>query len=668
MRCRFGTLALLFFFCAVAFGDDPVPSSLRGNINLNGSWQTNAGTEPSPIPPSGWISTRVPAQPITTGTLALWYQDSVYIPSAWLVSGRRWFLNFDQVAHYAAVYLNGQQIGTNYGQYAPFSIEVTSFLLVGTNVINVYVHDSDSTYAYPGANLHQATCSPSYPVNCQALSYRPAAISPTPRNWVGITGDVSVSWRPSGYVQSVITVPSVRNSNLSAVVGVAGSGSYTIQASVLDGSTTVLTFPAQTVQGGSSVTLSPAAWAGPTLWGPPGYGQPKLYTFQSQLLQNGNLLDTEYDTFGFREVWIAGQQIILNGVVLRAVGDTNTALAALRTTNDRRPLAAQFAIYQTSGLNLYEDHWDQDPIAYQLADEMGMIAEGAFYCNGPQPQAEADSQTAWTNFMLSATTAWVQKYANHPSVVIWRPFDVLPGGITRSTFEPQAAAVIAANDPQSRPIADAGTLPQSIDFWSQDVVSSPQNTCAALDPLQDALAAQTRPLFVKEVYNGQTLSCAPAFFSQLYGFMSTYPAMVGFIAQQMDFNDQETFPISWESQSGMGNRPASQPQEPNGMLPNWLGSWTPTSWSTQFAGLDPWPITVTPPLSGDFETSAPVGTVSAVLTPSTGTPYSPSGVTADGGSVWWVVPWTGAGTATYYDSQANVISSQPVTVQAPLPY
>ena len=127
MRRRFGTLALLFLFCAVAFGDDPVPSSLRGNINLNGSWQTNASTEPSPIPPSGWISTRAPAQPITTGTLALWYQDSVYIPSAWLISGRRWFLNFDQVAHYAAVYLDGQQIGTNYGQYAPFSIEITSF-------------------------------------------------------------------------------------------------------------------------------------------------------------------------------------------------------------------------------------------------------------------------------------------------------------------------------------------------------------------------------------------------------------------------------------------------------------------------------------------------------------------------------------------------------------
>lgn len=668
---RYGllTLGMVAVLSAVGFAQDPIPSSARGQINLNGAWQTNASILPSPIPTSGWTPARVPEPPISNGTVALWYQDSIYLPSSWFVSSRRWFLNFDQIAHYAAVYLNGQLIGTHYGQYSPISIEVTPQLLVGTNAIDVYVHDSDSVYAYPFAHLNQSKCtSGGYPANCQALSYRPAATSATMRNWIGIAGDVSLSWRPSGYVQSVVTVPSVRNSTLSAAVSVAGSGTYTIQASVLDGSDTVLSLPAQDVQGGSSVTLSPTNWSNPTLWGPPGYGQPKLYTFETQLLQNGSLVDTEYDTFGFREVWIAGQQLMLNGVALRVVGDNNQPLAPMHTANDRRPLAAQYAIYQTSGLNTYENHWDQDPVAYQLADEMGMLIEGAMFCNGALPQSEADSQTAWTNFMVPAVTAWVQKYANHPSIVIWRPFDVLPPSIQGQTFEPQAASVIAANDPQSRPIADGGTLPQSIDFWSQDVQGTRANTCASLTPLQNSLAAETRPLYVKEVYGGQQFSCAPGFFSAMYGFMSTYPAMVGLMAQQMNFNEQSNFAISWESQSGIGNRPASQEKTLNGMLPNWLGSWTPTTWSTQFASLDPWPITVTAPLSGDFETSAPTGTVLAVLTPASGTQLPPSGVTADGGSVWWVVPWTGSGTATYYDGQSNVLSTQTVSVQSPLPY
>lgn len=151
--------------------------------------------------------------------------DLFYLPSRWQVPGRRRFLRFAQVGHYASVYVNGQLAGQNWGQFAPFQYEITPCVLTGNNTVSVYVHNSDSTYAYQGANLNQSGCASSgLPSNCEALAYRSAANDPVSRNWIGITGDVSLFWRPSSYIQSVAIAPSLRNNSLSAEVTVAGEG------------------------------------------------------------------------------------------------------------------------------------------------------------------------------------------------------------------------------------------------------------------------------------------------------------------------------------------------------------------------------------------------------------------------------------------------------------
>lgn len=646
-----GVTCPLLLLVAMSLNTPLLRGRVRWVMSINGTnWSYQTGGPPSPIPTTGWIQTRVPALPITDGTVSLWYQTTVPVPSSWTPSGHR-FVTL-QAGHYTAVYCGGQLMGQNWGEYAQFTVEITS---CSNNTLDFYVHNADSTYAYQGADIDQSSCSFT---NCMAMSYRSAAATVDERNWIGIVGDVTLSWRPQNYLISALTVPSVQNMSLG--VNVTASGGDSVQATIYDGATAVLTLPAVSLVNGAASLSS--AWANPTFWSP---SNPKLYTLRTQLLQGGTVVDTLCTQFGFRQVWQQGQQVLLNGQPLWMVGDYMTKMAPVLTANDRRPLAMQFYIMQQSGFNTFQSHWeDCGETCYQLADEMGILIVGAFYCTGTQsPSVKADSQSAWVAYMESQVAAYTQAYANHPSIVMWRPVDVTPGAISSVPAHADVDAVVAANDPQARPIVDGGSLAESIDYTVFNLAD-----CPSLTGFEATLAAQTRGLLTKEIYGGQNQPCAAGWLDQLYSLGPLYPADVGMIIQQLELFKNTQFTITWSSQSGIGNRPTSQPTIGNDM-PNWFSEqWTPTQWSTQFAGLATWPLTKNGPQNGDYVGSVPAGTAVALMTPSSG-PETPVAIIPDSqNTVWWVTPWTGASTQSSYDASGKQLSVQSVTVTARSPY
>jgi hypothetical protein len=624
------------------------------------------------IPTSGWSTARVPELPHEDGTSSVWYQQTFYVPSSWNITGRRFFVTLEKAGHYAAVYCNGTYMGDHFGQFSPFQVEVTGYVLFGqNNQIQVYVHKADTTYIRPRADIDQSGC-PAYNPDCIGNAYRSAA-PPNEyiaRNWVGLAGDVTFSWRPAQYLSDVFIVSSIRNLTLTANLQVTGTGpgTATAQATVLDGANPVLTLPSQPVTSGAG-TLE-ASWTNPVFWGPAPYGQPKLYTLKTELLQNGVVVDTSYTQFGFREVWVSGTEVFLNGQKLWSVGNFFLPLSPIRYINDRRELAFINWVAESSGSNTIQSHWDDPGDTWlQLADEMGLLVVGSYFCDGrPQIQSMIDSVSGWTDWEVGTATEWALARRNHPSIIMWRPMDVLPNGLSGTSVLRQIAAAVRAVDPSGRPIAEGS----DIDSWGQSVtIAGDPEECDTGSAYATKLAGETKPLFTKEIYGGAGLPCTATFFDTFYNDAYTGGGL-GLVTPQYIFENKNVTP-TWFSISGIGNRPTTTQ-----VIPDWINrTWTPTPYSTQFAGLyesyfQP-NLLNTSSTSGDYQASGLTSALAdsiAFLAPADGTaPGQPLGVliAQDGSSTaWFVVPGKGTYQLVYTDATKDII--QNVSVSAPPPF
>ena len=164
----------------------------RAEICLNGAWETvrNAGGEA--VPGAGWSPRRVPELPIAGGDppiTSIWYRLRLPIPRAWFRPDRRFVLTLEKVGHHAAVHCNGRRVAEHYGQFTPFEADLTAALQPGAaNEIAIFVHDASGKYARPGAVIDDPR---------EGNAYRGATDRPDQRNWVGIVGDILLSWRPA---------------------------------------------------------------------------------------------------------------------------------------------------------------------------------------------------------------------------------------------------------------------------------------------------------------------------------------------------------------------------------------------------------------------------------------------------------------------------------------
>jgi len=642
-----------------------VSTAPRTEISLNGIWSYVLNQAQSSIPTSGWQTTRIPEPPLT-GITSVWYKRTINVPTSWMQPGRSFFIKLEKAGHYSAVYCNDTFYAENYGQFSPFEVDITSCIIGGQdNEIEIYVHKADTTYVRAGVNIDQSSCPQSNP-DCMGNAYRGAAPTIPQRNWVGLVGDITFSWRPTENVSDVAVVTSVQNWTMQANITVTGSDSQTtVQATVLDGSDPVLTLPAQPVASGTAVLSAP--WITPVLWGPPPYGEPKLYMLQTQLLEAGVVVDTIYTRFGFREVWIVGKEVMLNGQPLWMSGNFFKRLAPIRYTNDRRPEAYWLWILEQSGMNMIESHWDDpgDPFL-DLADEMGMMVIGAFYCDGrPEIQSEVDSASGWTDWMASTAQSWVQRRRNHPSIIMWRPTDALPEGVTNGPVYKQIAAAIRPDDPQNRPIADGS----DIYAWVQKIQSaSDPKKCDSGQAMAAKLASETIPLFTREISGDWVLPCRDSFLDTFYQ-LSWDGGGAGILLGLPPTDVLSLFSPSWFSISGQGNRPTTPM-----LAPNWMTQrWAPTFYSTDFSGL--WKTYVSPtllansPTSGDYQASGIPTDVQSAFLVSTDGVANPIGVIAaeDGsGTAWFIVPEAGNYDLVYTSQGTDYVV--PVTVNPPPPF
>src|SRR5579859_8133212 len=103
----------------------PDAPHLRDSLSLDGEWMFQFGDgSPHPIQvPAPWESQR-PDLRNRAGTAV--YERTLTLPETF--AGRRSFLRFGAVDHFAEVWVNGLFIGRHEGGYTPFEFDITHAL------------------------------------------------------------------------------------------------------------------------------------------------------------------------------------------------------------------------------------------------------------------------------------------------------------------------------------------------------------------------------------------------------------------------------------------------------------------------------------------------------------------------------------------------------------
>ncbi len=418
---------LVMLFCLLGFTHVHAlaPAVQRGEVCLNGDWQAAAGEHEDTLPAVEGFDTTLPVpgvfSPMYTEQPRLnfhkvWYRLDFAVPAAWQ-DGRRVHLDFRSVDHYGKVYVNRQAIGEHYGVVLPFQFDVTDAVKFGEdNELLVFVEDLSRTISTPEAR-EKALATPWSNWKKRRAVARAPNDYPHRVHMPGVSGDVYLRSTPAVFIADVFVKPSVRQKHLTVQVWVTNTGATAQRVTVtqdvsLDGEV-ALTLPAKTVEVPAGETIDfevQKEWADPKLWGYGEYGSATLYFIRSEL-KAGNVRDTRFTRFGFREMWAEGKDFYFNGRKYFIMGDCDSMEKYVYKCT-RAYIARFLQAQRMFNINNLRAGGDGPihQVWFELGDEMGVpmqpcVGVSAF----PNPTSRKNDEFA--------ATVYTKSVRNNPCVV-----------------------------------------------------------------------------------------------------------------------------------------------------------------------------------------------------------------------------------------------------------
>ncbi len=335
----------------------------------------------------------------------------------------RSILRFEAVAFRCAVFINGREVGGHAGGMTPFEIDVTDAVRQGGNELIVLVLGAKGRALSSEASSAALI---TYNERGQALAsggdktVLGGGMFPAD----GIRQGVFLREVPLIRVADATLVTSFREKQLTACVNLANQTleqqSVVVQLDVLPydiESKTIGEKPIWTksekvmAQKGLTTLELIQPWSDPQLWMP---GDPHLYVARIRVEDvDGKSLSERNVRFGFREVWLDGRQIMLNGKPFRAF-----VHGTIATEASPGEVRAMFKEVMASGSNMVRPH-TRPPLPFftQIADEMGVaiIGEGELTFNSNHAYEEP---VFWSNFIRTHRER-IARDKNHPSILVW---------------------------------------------------------------------------------------------------------------------------------------------------------------------------------------------------------------------------------------------------------
>jgi len=367
--------------------------ALRDQVSLNGDW------------PEGGVVPNYFGETFDTRV----YRREVEVPASW--AGKRIVVEFRQVNYIADVYVDGRHLASHVGGWIPFSVDVTPYMEPGRS-FSLEVRIRTSTHR-------------PY-VDAQGFAVWPVGLYPDHSECSGIVDDVWLRAYGEVAIEDTFIKTSCREGTIAAQYTVANHGGQerlvriVAEVTPAEGGQVVKSLVGEpvTLPPGARRTLAVTApWPDPVLWTP---DSPALYHLTSKLVEGTDVVDRETRRFGFREIWIEGNQFVLNGVRTNLWGTSIARGESGRQdylTPSRWP---EHVDMLKDEMNVRIIRWHQHPAADYLldvADEKGLfiIDESALYA---RPIYTTEHSVLLPN-VKKWVAAWIRAHRNHPSIIMW---------------------------------------------------------------------------------------------------------------------------------------------------------------------------------------------------------------------------------------------------------
>jgi beta-galactosidase len=302
-------------------------------------------------------------------------------------------LRFEGVYQDSSVYINGKiAFKWKYG-YSTFEFEITDFLKKGENEIVVLVrHHAPNSRWYSGAGIYRNV----YMIIREKTHFTPDGIYFSAFKKDG-------KWTCE--IKAEISGGQDKNLAIRHTL-IAGNGNTPGSAGTkADGETVNCSLPIDN----SSLEI----------WD---IENPVLYTLKSELVDNGTVIDTEYNTVGFRTVEFSpnngfllnGRQVKLNGVCLHH--DLGALGAAFNKTALRRQLLKMIEM----GANAVRtSHNMPAKELMELTDELGLLVISEAFDMWQLPKTKYDYARFFDEWVERDVASWIRRDRNHPSLIMW---------------------------------------------------------------------------------------------------------------------------------------------------------------------------------------------------------------------------------------------------------
>lgn len=423
---------LLILLLCVLLGHASLCASVGGRevINLNREWTYQRGDYPGAeqagYDDSGWEHIGLPH----SFSIPYFLSSDFYTGYGWYrktiaLSGndlrKELYLEFDGVFQEAEIYVNGSLAGTHRGGYTGFSVRITPFAQRGHNQIAVRVNNLWRPDLAPRGGEH--VFSGGIYRNVRLVKKHPVHI-----DWYGTWVTTPTLRANQGRSSTVRVRTEVVNESRSA-------GKYALRLKVLDSDGQALASreAIREVKAGERVTFDQTTEEieGIALWSP---AHPRLYTLESSLYHDGELIDRETTTFGFRWFeWTADKGFFLNGQHLYFHGaNVHQDQAGWGDAVTEEAMRRDVRMIKEAGFDFIRgSHYPHAPAFAKACDSEGLLfwSETAFWGTaGPKvdggwtasayPVREEDIE----EFERTATrqlSDMIRINRNSPSIVAW---------------------------------------------------------------------------------------------------------------------------------------------------------------------------------------------------------------------------------------------------------
>ena len=389
------------------------------SICLNGRWD-KAREVVENQKPEAWQTTTIPE--VQNGNIGpfVWYRRVFELGE--VSADRRYVLRFEKVNFTCTVFLNGREVGRNFGGCTMFEFDAGDFLQAGENELAVRVGDAESIRV-SGVPVGKGV---RFLPEDHSLGDK-AFVGPSTsvHTWYwGIVDDVTLCIFPRVRVADIYAIPEVEADRLRAEVLVENGsaeggfdGAVELAVTDVEGNEVLRFEPVEcNVAVGEETAISAGVEVAERLrlWWP---HDPQLYYLAATVRDaRGEVVHRERVRFGYRQFRVDGERFRLNGVptILRG-----TSLHYSEGGREAFNPAGVYDLVRRGGAQIVRLHCAVRPNKwYRIADETGMLLVCESSLNGSHQhnalQTELFFETAQRHICQT-----VRRLRNHPSIVIW---------------------------------------------------------------------------------------------------------------------------------------------------------------------------------------------------------------------------------------------------------